>query len=104
MYIVPIAWIYVAMMMAVAEATNTNGTVLGAFVTFVLYGAAPVALVLYFMGSPSRRRQIKAREQAEWEAAQALRASTTKSQAPDAGGQAPAAPEATAAQPMRKEP
>ena len=67
-------------------------------------GAAPVALVLYFMGSPSRRRQIKAREQAEWEAAQAQRASPTESHAPDAGGKAPAAPEAAAAQPMRKEP
>ena len=104
MYIVPIAWIYVAMMMAVAEATNTNGTVLGAIVTFVLYGAAPVALVLYFMGSPSRRRQIKAREQAEWEAAQALRPAPTESLAPDAGGKAPAAPEAAAIAPMRKEP
>ncbi|MEY2862116.1 MAG: hypothetical protein RL392_2574, partial [Pseudomonadota bacterium] len=30
MYIVPIAWLYVAVMMSVAEATNTNGTVLGA--------------------------------------------------------------------------
>ena len=30
MYIAPIAWIYVALMMSVAEATNTNGSVLGA--------------------------------------------------------------------------
>ena len=104
MYIVPIAWIYVAMMMAVAEATNTTGTVLGAIVTFVLYGAAPVALVLYFMGSPARRRQIKAREQAEWEAAQAQRASPTESHAPDAGAKAPAAPETAAVTPVRKEP
>lgn len=53
------------MMMAVAEATNSNGTVLGAIVTFVLYGALPVAIVLYIMGSPGRRRAIKAREQAD---------------------------------------
>lgn len=29
MYLVAIAWIYVVLMMAVAEATNSNGTVLG---------------------------------------------------------------------------
>ena len=34
MYLVVIAWLYVALMMAVAEATNTTGTVLGAIVTF----------------------------------------------------------------------
>jgi hypothetical protein len=65
MYLVVIAWIYVALMMAVAEATNTTGTLLGAVITFVLYGAAPVTLVVYLMGSPSRRRHIKAREAAE---------------------------------------
>ncbi len=65
MYIVPIAWIYVALMMAVAEANNTTGTVLGAIITFVLYGLLPVGLILYFMGSPARRRAIKAREKQE---------------------------------------
>ena len=65
MYIVPIAWLYVSLMMAVAEATNTNGTVLGAIVTFVLYGLLPIGLILYFMGSKGRRRAIKAREAAE---------------------------------------
>jgi len=43
MYIVAIAWIYVALMMSVAEATNTNGTVLGGIVTFILYGILPTA-------------------------------------------------------------
>ena len=64
MYIIPIAWLYVALMMAVAEATNSTGTVLGALITFVLYGLGPVLLVLYLMGSPARRRAIKAREAA----------------------------------------
>ena len=67
MYIVPIAWLYVALMMAVAEATNTTGTVLGGIITFLLYGVGPVALVVYLMGSPSRRKAIKAREKAEFE-------------------------------------
>jgi hypothetical protein len=54
MYLIPIAWIYVALMMAVAEATNSNGTVLGAIVTFTFYGLLPVGLILYFIGTPSR--------------------------------------------------
>jgi hypothetical protein len=88
MYLVPIAWLYVAVMMSVAEATNTNGTLLGAVFTFLLYGALPVGLVLYFMGSPSRRRANKARE-----AAEAL-------VQPDAGSLPPTDPVA----PVRKEP
>ena len=55
MYIVAIAWIYVALMMSVAEATNTNGTILGAIVTFILYGILPTGLIIYIMGAPTRR-------------------------------------------------
>jgi hypothetical protein len=65
MYIIPIAWIYVALMMSVAEATNVNGTVLGAVFTFLLYGVMPVALIMYFMGTPARKRAIRAREAQE---------------------------------------
>ena len=35
MWIVAIAWMYVAMMMAVAEATSPQGSMLGAIITFV---------------------------------------------------------------------
>ena len=59
MYLVAIAWIYVVLMMSVAEATNTTGTVLGALVTFVLYGVLPAALVVYLMGAPMRSKAIK---------------------------------------------
>lgn len=69
MHIVVIAWLYVALMMAVAEATNTTGTVLGAVFTFLLYGVAPVALVVYLMNTPARRRRIKERELAAQDAA-----------------------------------
>ena len=62
MYIVPIAWLYVVLMMSVAEATNTNGTVLGAIITFVLYGILPIALVMYILGTPARKRAIRAKE------------------------------------------
>lgn len=104
MYLVVIAWIYVALMMSVAEATNTTGTLLGGVITFLLYGAAPVTLVVYLMGSPGRRRQVKAREAAEREKAMAehaeLAAGTTASSAPDAGGHAPG----DGLPPIRKEP
>lgn len=65
MYIVPIAWIYVALMMSVAEATNSNGTVMGAIFTFLIYGLLPVGLVVYIMGTPGRKRAIRAREEKE---------------------------------------
>ncbi|APW36863.1 hypothetical protein RD110_06365 [Rhodoferax koreense] len=104
MYLVVIAWIYVALMMSVAEATNTTGTVLGGVITFVLYGAAPVALVVYLMGSPGRRRRAKAREAAERARAIAEHAEhaalARASGEPDAGGHA--AGETFA--PVRKEP
>jgi hypothetical protein len=61
MYLIVIAWIYVVLMMSVAEATNSNGTLLGALFTFVLYGLGPVALVVYLMGAPARSKAIKKR-------------------------------------------
>ena len=101
MYIVPIAWLYVALMMSVAEATNTTGTVLGAIVTFVLYGLLPTALMLYFMGTPGRKRKIRAQEMAAREAAIAAHAADAQASVePDAGGEAPADPVA----PVGKEP
>lgn len=80
MYIVPIAWLYVAFMMAVAEATSSQGTVLGACITFVLYGLMPIALILYFMGSPARRRQRLAREAQEAQDYLAAQAAQTADQ------------------------
>ena len=65
MYLIVIAWIYVVLMMSVAEATNSNGTLLGALITFVLYGLGPAALVVYLMGAPARRKAIKKREAQE---------------------------------------
>lgn len=62
MYLVVIAWLYVAFMMALAEATNSNGTVLGAIVTFFLYGIGPLALVVYLMQTPVRRKKRREQE------------------------------------------
>jgi hypothetical protein len=55
MYLLIIGWMYVALMMAVAEAANPVGTVLGAVITFLLYGVTPVALLMYLLGRPSRK-------------------------------------------------
>jgi hypothetical protein len=89
MYIVIIAWLYVTLMMAVAEATNTNGTVLGAIFTFLLYGVLPLALVVYLLNTPARRRAIREREAAARDAARQA-AAARASVAPDDGGEAPA--------------
>ncbi len=92
MYLIVIAWIYVVLMMSVAEATNSNGTLLGALVTFVLYGLGPVALVVYLMGAPARSKAIKKRAAQELQQtadaetdADAAREKTLASHAPDAG-------------------
>jgi uncharacterized membrane protein len=62
MYLVAIAWMYVVLMMTVAEATAPNGTVLGAVFTFLLYGVLPLSIVLYLMATPTRRRARRAAE------------------------------------------
>ncbi|MGJ7524703.1 hypothetical protein [Variovorax sp. GB1P17] len=104
-HLIVIGWLYVVVMMAVAEATNTTGTVLGAIFTFLLYGLAPVALVVYLMGAPARRRAIKQREAQAQEdarraaAAKAAAAVAASSSLPDQGGEAPA----DAVAPVRKE-
>ncbi len=103
MYLTVIAWIYVVLMMSIAEATSTTGTVLGAIMTFLLYGVLPLAVVMYLMGTPSRRRAIKAREREEalehqkTQAATAAAASFEASSQPDAGSHAAGAAGTTAA-------
>lgn len=88
MLIVAVAWLYVALMMAVAEATHAQGTLLGALITFVLYGLAPVALVLY-IGSTKLRRRIRAAREREEEAPPLAAAAVAASaQAPDQRGHA----------------
>jgi membrane protein implicated in regulation of membrane protease activity len=104
-HLIVIGWLYVAVMMAVAEATSTTGTVLGAIFTFLLYGLAPVALVVYLMGTPGRRRAIRQREAEAQEAARRAAAASAEATSkdsglPDQGGEAPA----DAVPPVRKEP
>jgi len=56
MYLVAIAWIYVVLLMSVAEAMSPRGGLLGALFTFVLYGVLPLAIVMYILATPARRR------------------------------------------------
>jgi membrane protein implicated in regulation of membrane protease activity len=91
MHLVALAWLYVVLMMALAEALAPQGTVLGAVFTFLLYGVLPLSIVLYILGTPARRsarRRAAARQQA------------ASGADPDGGGEPPAAPVA----PVRKEP
>jgi mannose/fructose/N-acetylgalactosamine-specific phosphotransferase system component IID len=67
MWIVAIAWMYVAVMMALAEATSPQGSILGALITFVFYGVAPLALVMYLLGTPGRRKARLAAQAQEQE-------------------------------------
>jgi acetyl-CoA acetyltransferase len=98
MYLVAIAWLYVALMMAVAEASSPVGSVLGAVITFLLYGLAPVALLMYLLGTPNRLRARKAAERAADASAAAAAVD------PDRSGQAPAVAVDDAVAPERKEP
>ena len=107
MYLVIIAWMYVVLMMSVAEATNSAGTLLGAVVTFLLYGVGPAGLVAYLMGTPARKRAIKKREVDELTAAQ----TSAQSLDVDTGSHAAGGVKAVAATgdsaritPVRKEP
>lgn len=59
MFIVAIAWIYVVVMMAAAEALAPNGTVIGAIFTLLLYGVLPLGIVLYIMNTPARKRRLR---------------------------------------------
>ena len=77
MYLVAIAWLYVALMMALAEAMHANGTVLGAIVTFLFYGLLPTGLVMYVMGTPLRRKARLAAEAEELATRRALAAATS---------------------------
>jgi len=70
MYLVLFAWLFVTVLMALAEATSPQGTVLGAVITLVFYGLLPCALLAYLLGTPQRKRRLRqADERAEAPAA-----------------------------------
>ena len=87
MYLVVIAWLYVVLMVAVVEAASSNGTLLGAALTLLMWGVLPLSIVVYLMRAPGRRAARRAAE-----ASAALD--------PDRGHHAPGDPIA----PVREEP
>lgn len=91
MYLVAIGWLYVALMMALAEGMAPNGGWLGAAITFILYGLLPTALLLYILGTPGRRRLRRAREAQEQEQGQQPADATAAAPSTAATGTAAAA-------------
>ncbi len=93
MHLIAIGWLYVVLVMAAAEALSSQGTLLGAFFTLLLYGVLPLSVVLYIVATPARKRARRAAEAAE-------RAPQVASLHPDSGGHAAA----DAVAPVREEP
>lgn len=56
-YIVAIAWLYVTLLMGLAERSFVAGAL-----TFFFYGLAPLSLVLWLFGGPRRRRDRAGRD------------------------------------------
>lgn len=57
MYVVAIAWLYVTFLMALAESSVVAGVL-----SFLAYGLAPLALLLWLVGIPRRARDRHRRE------------------------------------------
>lgn len=64
MLLIGIAWLYVVGMVAIVEATSSNGTLLGALFTLLFYGLLPLAIGAYLYFTPARRRLRRAEESA----------------------------------------
>ena len=60
MYIIAIAWTYVALMAAITEPT-----VLGGIITFIFWGVLPVSIILFVLSSPARKQRRKQAELAD---------------------------------------
>lgn len=56
MHLVALAWMYVVLLMAAAEASSPNGSLVGALFTVLLYGVLPLSIVLYLLAAPLRRK------------------------------------------------
>lgn len=60
MYIIPIGWMYVVTLMAATETSFVTGVA-----TFLFYGALPCSVLVYLLGTKSRRLKRLAKEEAE---------------------------------------
>lgn len=98
LYLVALAWMYVVLMVAVAEAMSPNGTAVGVAFTVIGWGVLPLSVVLYILSTPARRRARRAAQAAA--EAQAAAADAGSGLDPHPGGHAAGDPVA----PERKEP
>ncbi|BAO80445.1 hypothetical protein SRAA_0591 [Serpentinimonas raichei] len=112
LYVIVIAWLYVVVLMAASVATSPTGTLFAAIMTLFFYGLLPLALMVYLMTGPLRRKAQQEAEAAS-KPAEASAGPTPPSSpesnsdsglASDAGRHAPAAAEPSPIAPMRKEP
>ena len=55
LYLIAIAWIYVVLLMSLAESSFVAGVL-----TFIAYCVIPMSLVLYILTSPARKRRQRA--------------------------------------------
>lgn len=60
MYIVAIGWMYVVVLMAATEHSFAAG-----LATFLFYGLLPCSVLMYLLGTKSRRARKRAMEEAE---------------------------------------
>ena len=84
MYIVALAWIYVVSMVSIMQPTVLKGVV-----TFVGTGLLPLALFLYLMGTPQRRRNLRRAQEADNTAGAVVTAEPTRDALDSAPNSAP---------------
>jgi hypothetical protein len=65
-HIIAIAWIYVVLMMSLTESSFIAGVM-----TFLMYCAVPLSIILYLMDAPRRKRRLQAVEKLRRDAAAA---------------------------------
>jgi hypothetical protein len=94
MYLIVIAWLYVTLLMSLVEAFSTQGTVLGAILTFLLYGVLPMSLVIYLGGTPLRRKERLRKAEQE---------NAASASEPDTSSHSTGLPQNGAIAPVRKE-
>ncbi|MFM8757652.1 MAG: hypothetical protein ACKODU_11720 [Limnohabitans sp.] len=96
MYLVAIAWMYVVVLMSLAEAFASNGTFVGALITFILYGVFPLSILMYIMGTPARKKALAKTQSPSSEEP------ISDPIQPDHGGHSPSAGTGTAVAPVGK--
>ena len=60
---VALGWMYVVLMMALAQALAPQGSVTGALLGLAFYGVLPVALGLWLVAAAARRRGAQAADE-----------------------------------------